>query len=90
MHRTMAVALATLFFVGCSGAPPPQSASCQAYAACVAARDAARGTTTNVDRFLADGACWGTAEGAAACDGACTRGLVVLRSFADAPSECLP
>jgi hypothetical protein len=75
--------------VACSGGQP-QSDACHAFAACVAARDAARRTTTNVDRFLVDGACWGTAEGAAACDGACIRGLAVLRSFPDAPEECAP
>jgi hypothetical protein len=87
MIRFVATATAVLFVVGCTDAQP-QSDSCRVYAACIAARDDARGTSTNVDRFLVDGACWGTAVGAAACDGACTRGLEVLRSLADAPEEC--
>lgn len=89
MNRFAATATAVLFVAGCPDGQP-QSDSCRAYVACVAARDDARGTSTNVDRFLVDGACWGTAEGAAACDGACNRGLEVLRSFADAPKECSP
>jgi hypothetical protein len=87
MTRFVLAAFAVLFVVGCTDAQPP-SDSCRAFAACVAARDTARGTSTNVDRFLADGACWGTAEGASSCDGACTRGLEVLRSFPDALAEC--
>jgi hypothetical protein len=89
MCRFFVAATAACSFVACIGVPP-QSDSCRLYTACVAARDAARGTTTNVDRFLVDGACWGSDVGAAACDGACTRGLDVLRSFADAPDECGP
>jgi hypothetical protein len=89
MCRFFVAATAARLFVACTGAQPP-SDSCRIYTACVAARDAVRDTTTNVDRFLVDGACWGTEEGAAACDGACARGLEVLRAFADAPEECRP
>jgi hypothetical protein len=71
---------------GVTRAPAP---SCVDYVACVQARDAARGATTDVERFLPDGACWTSAQEAAdACAEACARGLDVLRSLVDAPAEC--
>jgi len=49
------------------------------------------GIATNVDRFAADGACWGSHEGAELCTTACERGLTFLaESEPDAPEACIP
>lgn len=72
----------------CGGTRPPGPA-CIAFVDCVAARDVARGTTTNVARFAEGGACWTAAEeGATSCEQACARGLEVLAGAPDAPEAC--
>jgi hypothetical protein len=94
MHRLFIVAglvagLVVCLWSAACGGNHPQSPSCAAFVACVAARDAERGVTTNVDRFLEDGACWSAAEeGATACATACARGLVAIATVADAPAVC--
>ena len=45
-----------------------QSASCEEYVACIRAQDAVSGVETDLERFEADGDCWGNPEGAALCD----------------------
>lgn len=62
--------------VACAGAE--QGPECKAFVECVAAVDVLRSTQTNVDRFLPDGACWGGKKGAAVCESACRRGVVLL------------
>ncbi|MEQ1506582.1 MAG: hypothetical protein ABMB14_30415 [Myxococcota bacterium] len=66
-----------LTFVSCSLPVDPRP-SCARYVACVEARDARDGSTTDVDRFAPDGACWGGEAGADLCDRACTAGLAWL------------
>ncbi|HND34248.1 MAG TPA: hypothetical protein PKY30_18650 [Myxococcota bacterium] len=59
--------------------PPTQTQSCADYVACLEKRDAVLGIQTNMDRFRADGDCWGGIEaGAELCDRACTNGMVWL------------
>jgi hypothetical protein len=70
-----AAALSTLL-VACGRAE--QGPECKAFVECVAAVDVLRSTQTNVDRFLPDGACWGGQKGAAVCESACRRGVVLL------------
>jgi hypothetical protein len=83
------VVVGSLIMVSACGASRPPGPSCAAFVACVAARDAARGTTTNVARFADGGACWTAAEeGATSCETACARGLEVLARAADAPEVC--
>ncbi len=67
--------LSTLF-VACGGAE--QGPECKAFVECVVAVDVLRSTQTNVDRFLPDGACWSGRKGAAVCESACRRGVVLL------------
>lgn len=82
--------LVLLMLWGCDG-PVEQSASCAAYVSCVEARDLALGQSTNLDRFLPGGACWGGAEGGALCDRACTNGLDWLQANEDdLPEACQP
>ncbi len=59
---------------------PEQGPECKAYLACVEEFDALRGTKTNVDRFLPEGACWGGDKGAEVCESSCRRGVPVLRA----------
>ena len=56
-----------------------QGPECRAFVACVKEADVRRGTVTNVDRFLPDGACWNGSKGAEVCENACRRGVPVLR-----------
>lgn len=70
-----AVAQSTLL-VACGRAE--QGPECEAFVECVTAVDVLRSTTTNVDRFLPDGACWGGTKGAEVCESACRRGVVLL------------
>ena len=90
MHRLSVVSGLVVCLLGAAcGGSHPQSPSCGAFVACVAARDADRGVTTNVDRFLEDGACWtASEEGAISCATACSRGLVAIAAIADAPAVC--
>ncbi|TNE85254.1 MAG: hypothetical protein EP330_26365 [Deltaproteobacteria bacterium] len=76
---------------GCAPEVEP-SAACEAYVTCLGARDLARDRNTDVERFVAGGACWGSHEAAEFCTGACERGLDWLREAeADTlPTECSP
>lgn len=68
-----------------------QSPACATYVSCVEARDAARGSSTDLLRFQPDGECWGTPAGADLCDRACTNGLAWLQeSETDLPEVCTP
>ena len=75
LFAVSAAAQSTLL-VACGRAE--QGPECKAFVECVAAVDVLRSTTTNVDRFVPDGACWGGAKGAAVCESACRRGVVLL------------
>lgn len=78
-----------LLFLGC--AEVTQTPACASFVACVGARDAARGATTDVVRFEPAGECWGTPAGADLCDRACVNGLAWLReSEPDLPEACAP
>ena len=74
----LGVALALAAAPACSDVE--QGPGCRAFVACVKEADALRGTATNVDRFLPDGACWNGSKGAAVCESACRRGVPVLRA----------
>ena len=66
-----------------------QTPACAAYVSCLAARDAADGTTTDTVRFAPQGECWGTPAGQDLCDRACENGLIWLRERVDGlPAEC--
>lgn len=78
-----------LLLVACGGEVEP-TPECVAYVQCLQARDVARGRSTDMERFEAGGACWGSHEAAEFCSGGCERGLVWLRE-AEAgalPQEC--
>lgn len=79
------------WLLGCEGEITPTPA-CEAYVACLSARDEARGLNTDMVRFEAGGACWGSHESAEFCDGGCARGLAWLQEAeADTlPGECAP
>lgn len=68
-----------------------QTPACAQYVACVEAKDAAAGTTTDLVRFQPQGECWGSPAGADLCDRACVNGLEFERSrTTDAPDACAP
>ncbi len=86
-----AAALCALLTSTSCGGSVDQSAACHEYVACVGALDAARDQTTNVDRYAAGGACWGSEEGATLCDRSCAKGLAWMRErINDLPQECQP
>lgn len=79
-----------ILLLGCGG-PVAQTEACAEYVSCIEARDAALGVSTNLDRFLEGGDCWGGEEGAALCDRACVNGLDWMRSaIDDLPEVCQP
>ncbi len=79
-----------LMLAGCGGRVA-QATDCAAYVQCVRAVDAQLQRSTNLDRFLADGACWVNAETGELCETGCRRGLEWTRSHQSAlPQECLP
>jgi hypothetical protein len=85
MHRALLFVAA----LGCASGPVAQRESCEAYVACVQARDAEIGITTDATRFEPGGACWGNPEIADLCDRACANGLDWLRgAVASLPEEC--
>jgi hypothetical protein len=71
--------IAALVGLGSGCAEAEQGPHCRAYVDCVRQADAQRGSVTNVDRFLADGACWDGVKGAAVCESSCRRGIPVLQ-----------
>jgi hypothetical protein len=74
--------------LGC--AEVTQTPSCADFVACVDARDAADGAETDTLRFEPTGDCWGSPDGQALCDRACSSGLEWLReSYDDLPEACL-
>lgn len=76
---------AALLLAGCGRVT--QSEACQQFIACVSELDTARGTATDVERFTAEGGCWGSPEGARLCTDACTRGVEWLqRTYAEVAS----
>jgi len=89
----MVVRLALLVFAvsGCLGGPVTPAPTCVAYVACIQALDAQASTTTNLDRFVAGGACWTNGEIAELCATGCERGLARLRERSAAlPEACAP
>ena len=64
-----------------------QTPACASFVACVAARDAEQGATTDVLRFEPSGACWGSPAGADLCDRSCENGLAWLRDTEPNPPE---
>lgn len=84
--------LLALVSLACSGcAEVIQSDVCAQYVTCLADRDAAQGTQTDVERFVAGGPCWEGAEGAELCTNACERGLDFLATHeTNTPESCLP
>jgi|GEM_PF-1311929 len=81
---------ALLGVVGLEGcATVSQSEACKKYVACLSARDAKLGVSTDVKRFENGGACWGGPEGADLCTRACSSGLSWLqKSYTSLPSAC--
>lgn len=66
-----------------------QSVECKTYVACVRALDLAQGRTTNMNRFLPDGVCWGNAPTGELCETGCRRGVEWLRAHETVvPKEC--
>lgn len=86
--RMSLMAVVAALLAGCDGVP--QTQSCERYVACIRTLDASRGHETDLERFDAGGACWGSEEGALLCDRACTRGLEYQKQQPDAPAECGP
>lgn len=62
--------------LGCG--PVEQTGSCRSFVACVEELDVARGTSTDAERYLPDGACWGGEKIAELCDRSCIKGLTLL------------
>jgi hypothetical protein len=85
----VAAALFGLLWSGCAS-EFGQSPTCATYVACLAARDAAQGTETDVVRFEEGGDCWGGKLGYELCDSACGNGLDFLRQreAATLPEAC--
>lgn len=86
--RHLLMAFLAAFFAGCDGVE--QARSCQRYVACIRALDASLGRETDLERFDAGGACWGSEEGALLCERACTRGIEWYSTQPGAPAECQP
>ena len=81
-------AAAAALSAACDGVE--QAGACERYVACIQAVDANLGRATDVDRFDAGGACWGSEEGALLCERACNRGLEWQGRQPTAPAECQP
>lgn len=89
-HLAMVAAASAMGWMGCSS-HVQQSEDCQALVACARAKDRSAGTTTDVSRYEAEGACWENEGIAELCERSCTRGMAFIRSREpSAPSECLP
>ena len=83
--------MAGLLVAGCWGLPVDQSPECATYVRCIDALDRAAGQTTNLDRYDAQGACWGNPELGRGCTTSCRRGLERLRTREPSlPAECQP
>lgn len=77
-HPTWSLA-ATFWALLCASCGAEQGPECKAFVSCVGELDVLHGTHTNVDRFLPEGACWGSDKGAEVCESACRRGIPRLR-----------
>jgi len=67
-----------------------QTPSCEQWVRCIDARDDQLGITTDNDRFLVGGTCWGNPEIGELCDKACTAGNEKMTElYTDLPEECL-
>ncbi|MCX5743499.1 MAG: hypothetical protein NT062_13480 [Proteobacteria bacterium] len=85
------LALASLLTAGCWGAPVDQSPVCATYVHCIDALDRTANQTTNLDRYVDGGACWGNPELARGCTTSCRRTLERLRTREPTlPLECAP
>jgi hypothetical protein len=84
--------IVVLLFVSACESDTSQTESCVQYIQCMEARDALSGITTNVDRYLPEGSCWGGIEaGRDLCDRSCVAGLKFLQDRdPDAPEACQP
>ena len=81
-----------LVFLGACEVDTSQTESCAHYVRCMEARDAVMGITTNVDRYLPEGVCWGgITAGQELCHHSCEAGLKFLQERdPDAPEACQP
>ena len=91
-HRVLALTMSiigVLALANACSAGLPQGEQCAAFVDCVSARDSQRGTSTDVERFVEGGPCWGSEEGAEQCETSCLKGLAFLRdAYTDLPEEC--
>jgi hypothetical protein len=89
--RIFSVVIALLFLGACE-VDTSQTESCAHYVRCMEARDALLGITTNIDRFLPEGTCWGDiTAGQELCDRSCEAGLKYLQDRdPDVPEACQP
>jgi hypothetical protein len=66
-----------------------QTPACAEWVSCIDARDAQLGVTTDNDRFIAGGDCWGNPEIGDLCDKACAAGMEQMQGmYDDLPEEC--
>lgn len=78
----------TSLLAACTLPVDPRPA-CGEYLDCVRALDEAEGVTTDVARYLDDGACWEGDEIADLCERSCVNGLAFLRARAEGlPEAC--
>lgn len=86
----MRYSILLLFLFACDTSVE-QTATCSQWVSCIDARDAELGVTTDNDRFLAGGPCWGNPEIGDLCDKACIAGLDQMQAtYTDLPQECQP
>lgn len=92
MYKTFKASM--IFFLTLTMAPAcqpsvEQTEACNQYVACVQAQDEVLGESTNLDRYLEDGPCWGSPEGGELCDQSCIKGLDFIRDrYTDLPGAC--
>ena len=79
-----------LFTLSACDTSVEQTPACATWVSCIDARDAQLNVTTNNDRFLAGGPCWGNPEIGDLCDKACIAGMEQMQEmYDDLPEECL-
>jgi hypothetical protein len=81
-----ALIISGALFAGCWGSPVGQAPECQAWVACVRARDADAGETTDLGRFDDGGFCWNNPTLGEGCTTACRRALTRMTER----GECVP
>ncbi len=84
------VLLGLLGLAACWGGPVEQSPACAAYVRCIQAIDVAAGQTTDLDRYVVDGTCWGNPTLGEGCTRSCERALERLRTDPSLPAGCAP